>query len=135
MLERLKPQPEDKIIQLMALFRDDPRPIKVDLGVGVYKDASGHTPIMRAVREAGKRLWDAETTKTYVALGGDPGFHAAMAGLVLGDAVPASRLAAAAAPGGTGALRIAFDLIHKTAPGASVWMSDPTWPNHPAIVA
>jgi len=58
-----------------------------------------------------------------------------MAGLVLGDAVPASRLAAAAAPGGTGALRIAFDLIHKTAPGASVWMSDPTWPNHPAIVA
>jgi len=135
MLERLKPQPEDKIIQLMALFRDDPRPVKVDLGVGVYKDATGHTPVMRAVREAGKRLWDAETTKTYVALAGDPGFHAAMAGLVLGDAVPASRLAAAAAPGGTGALRIAFDLIHKTAPGASVWMSDPTWPNHPAIVA
>ncbi|MDX5356651.1 MAG: aspartate/tyrosine/aromatic aminotransferase [Rhodobacterales bacterium] len=135
MLERLQPQPEDKIIQLMALFRDDPRPVKVDLGVGVYKDATGHTPIMRAVREAGKRLWDAETTKTYVALAGDPGFHAAMAGLVLGDAVPASRLAAAAAPGGTGALRIAFDLIHKTAPGASVWMSDPTWPNHPAIVA
>ncbi|WP_028030371.1 aromatic amino acid transaminase [Gemmobacter nectariphilus] len=135
MLERLQPQPEDKIIQLMALFRDDPRPVKVDLGVGVYKDATGHTPIMRAVRAAGKRLWDAETTKTYVALAGDPGFHAAMAGLVLGDAVPASRLAAAAAPGGTGALRIAFDLIHKTAPGASVWMSDPTWPNHPAIVA
>ena len=134
MLELLKPQPEDKIIQLMALFRDDPRPVKVDLGVGVYKDATGHTPVMRAVRAAGKRLWESETTKTYVALAGDTGFHAAMAGLVLGDAVPPARVAAAAAPGGTGALRIGFDLVRKTAPGATVWMSDPTWPNHPAIV-
>ncbi|GGE21743.1 aromatic amino acid aminotransferase apoenzyme [Gemmobacter megaterium] len=135
MLERLLPQPEDKIIQLMALLRDDPRPAKIDLGVGVYKDASGHTPVMRAVREAGRRLWDSETTKTYVALAGDPGFHAAMGRLVLGDAVPPARLAAAAAPGGTGALRIGFDLIHKTAPGATIWMSDPTWPNHPALAS
>lgn len=133
MLERLQPQPEDKIIQLMALFRADPRADKIDLGVGVYKDATGHTPVMRAVRAAGQAVWQAETTKTYVALAGDTAFHAAMAALVLGDAVPAARVAAAAAPGGTGALRIAFDLIHKTAPGATVWMSDPTWPNHPAI--
>lgn len=133
MLERLQPQPEDKIIQLMALYRADPRTDKIDLGVGVYKDATGHTPVMRAVRAAGQAVWQAETTKTYVALAGDTAFHAAMAALVLGDVVPASRLAAAAAPGGTGALRIAFDLIHKTAPGATVWMSDPTWPNHPAI--
>ena len=133
MLERLKPQPEDKIIQLMALFRADARADKIDLGVGVYKDATGRTPVMRAVRAAGQAVWQAETTKTYVALAGDTAFHAAMTGLVLGDAVPASRVAAAAAPGGTGALRIAFDLIHKTAPGATVWMSDPTWPNHPAI--
>jgi aromatic-amino-acid transaminase len=133
MLERLQPQPEDKIIQLMALFRADPRADKIDLGVGVYKDATGHTPVMRAVRAAGQAVWQAETTKTYVALAGDAAFHAAMAALVLGDAVPAARVAAAAAPGGTGALRIAFDLIHKTAPGATVWMSDPTWPNHPAI--
>ena len=133
MLERLEPQPEDKIIQLMALFRADPRADKIDLGVGVYKDATGHTPVMRAVRAAGQAVWQAETTKTYVALAGDAAFHAAMAALVLGDAVPAARVAAAAAPGGTGALRIAFDLIHKTAPGATVWMSDPTWPNHPAI--
>lgn len=133
MLERLQPQPEDKIIQLMALYRADPRGDKIDLGVGVYKDASGQTPVMRAVRAAGQAVWQAETTKTYVALAGDTAFHAAMAGLVLGDAVPAARVAAAAAPGGTGALRIAFDLIHKTAPGATVWMSDPTWPNHPAI--
>ena len=133
MLERLQPQPEDKIIQLMALFRADARDGKIDLGVGVYKDATGHTPVMRAVRAAGQAVWQAETTKTYVALAGDTAFHAAMAALVLGDAVPASRVAAAAAPGGTGALRIAFELIHKAAPGATVWMSDPTWPNHPAI--
>lgn len=133
MLERLQPQPEDKIIQLMALYRADPREAKIDLGVGVYKDASGHTPVMRAVRAAGQALWQAETTKTYVALAGDVAFHAAMSALVLGDAVPPARVAAAAAPGGTGALRIAFDLIAKTAPGATVWMSDPTWPNHPAI--
>ena len=133
MLERLQPQPEDKIIQLMALYRADPRTGKIDLGVGVYKDATGHTPVMRAVRAAGQAVWQAETTKTYVALAGDTAFHAAMAALVLGDVVPVSRVAAAAAPGGTGALRIAFDLIHKTAPGATVWMSDPTWPNHPAI--
>ncbi|MDP2085623.1 MAG: amino acid aminotransferase [Gemmobacter sp.] len=133
MLDRLKPQPEDKIIQLMALYRADPRTDKIDLGVGVYKDATGHTPVMRAVRAAGQAVWQAETSKTYVALAGDTAFHAAMAALVLGDAVPAARVAAAAAPGGTGALRIAFDLIAKTAPGAKVWMSDPTWPNHPAI--
>jgi aspartate aminotransferase len=133
MLERLQPQPEDKIIQLMALYRADPREAKIDLGVGVYKDATGHTPVMRSVRAAGQALWQAETTKTYVALAGDTAFHAAMTALVLGDAVPAARVAAAAAPGGTGALRIAFDLIAKTAPGATVWMSDPTWPNHPAI--
>ena len=133
MLDRLKPQPEDKIIQLMALYRADPRGDKIDLGVGVYKDATGHTPVMRSVRAAGQALWAAETTKTYVALAGDTAFHAAMTALVLGDAVPAGRVAAAAAPGGTGALRIAFDLIAKTAPGATVWMSDPTWPNHPAI--
>jgi aspartate aminotransferase len=133
MLDRLKPQPEDKIIQLMALYRADPRTDKIDLGVGVYKDATGHTPVMRAVRAAGQAVWQAETSKTYVALAGDTAFHAAMAALVLGDAVPATRVAAAAAPGGTGALRIAFDLIAKTAPGAKVWMSDPTWPNHPAI--
>jgi aspartate aminotransferase len=133
MLERLSPQPEDKIIQLMAMYRADPRAGKVDLGVGVYKDATGQTPVMRSVRAAGQRVWQAETTKTYVALAGDSAFHAAMVGLVLGDAVPASRVAAAAAPGGTGALRIAFDLIAKASPGATVWMSDPTWPNHPAI--
>lgn len=133
MLETLKPQAEDKIIRLMAQFREDPRDGKIDLGVGVYKDATGLTPVMRAVRAAGAELQASETTKTYTALAGDNQFHAAMRDLILGDAVPASRVAAAATPGGTGALRIACDLIRKARPGARVLMSDPTWPNHPAI--
>ena len=133
MLETLKRQAEDKIIRLMAQLREDPRDGKIDLGVGVYKDATGLTPVMRAVRAAGAELQASETTKTYTALAGDSQFHAAMRDLILGDAVPASRVAAAATPGGTGALRIACDLIRKARPGARVLMSDPTWPNHPAI--
>lgn len=134
MLEALKPQPEDKIIRLMAQYREDPRDGKIDLGVGVYKDATGLTPVMRAVRAAGAQLQATETTKSYTALAGDAGFHAGMRALILGDAVPTARVAAAATPGGTGALRIAADLIRKARPGARVLMSDPTWPNHPAIM-
>ena len=78
MLTNLTPQPADKIIELMRLYREDPRTAKVDLGVGVYKDATGHTPVMRAVKAAEKRLWEEETTKTYVALAGDPAFADAM---------------------------------------------------------
>jgi aromatic-amino-acid transaminase len=135
MLGALRPQAGDKILELMALYRADPRPDKVDLGVGVYRDAQGRTPVMRAVRAAGRRLWEEETTKSYTALAGDPAFAAAMSGLILAGAVPPDRIAAAATPGGTGAIKLALDLVARAAPGATVWMSDPTWPNHPAIVA
>ncbi|HMO09619.1 MAG TPA: aminotransferase class I/II-fold pyridoxal phosphate-dependent enzyme, partial [Paracoccaceae bacterium] len=94
MFDALKAQPQDKILQLIALFRDDPRTDKIDLGVGVYKDATGHTPVMRAVKRAERMLWEAETTKTYTGLAGEPDFHAAMARLILGDAAPMDRLAA-----------------------------------------
>ena len=87
MLERLTAQPADKILGLMAAFREDPRPGKVDLGVGVYKNAEGVTPIMRAVKTAEQQLWRAETTKSYTGLIGDPAFNDAMVALVLGDAV------------------------------------------------
>lgn len=134
MLSDLKPQPADKILQLMGMFRADDRPGKIDLGVGVYKDATGLTPVMRAVKAAERQLWEAETTKTYTALAGDPGFGAAMAGLILGPAYPSDRLAAAATVGGTGAIRQALELARLANPGVTVWMSDPTWPNHPSIV-
>jgi aspartate aminotransferase len=134
MFDALKPQPQDKILQLIQMFRDDPRPDKIDLGVGVYKDASGLTPVMRAVKAAEKRLWEVETTKTYTGLAGEPAFHAALSRVILGDAVAPDRIAAVATPGGTGALRQAFELIRLARPEATVWLSDPTWPNHPSIL-
>jgi aromatic-amino-acid transaminase len=134
MLTDLTPQPADKIIELMKLFREDPRADKIDLGVGVYKDATGHTPIMRAIRAAEKQLWDAETTKTYVALAGDPAFADAMRELILGDAVPADRVAGAATPGGTGAVHMAFELAKAARSDVRIRVSSPTWPNHLSIL-
>ena len=134
MLATLIPQPQDKILQLIAMFRDDPRSTKVDLGVGVYKDAEGRTPVMAAVKSAEKLLWEREETKTYTGLAGEPEFHAAMAGMILGPGFAMDRVAAAATPGGTGALRQAMELIRLATPGAKVWLSNPTWPNHPAIL-
>ena len=132
MFETLKPQPQDKILSLMQLFRDDPRPGKIDLGVGVYKDATGLTPVMRAVKNAERQLWETQTTKTYTGLAGDPAFGAAMLDLILGQGF-ADRAAAVATPGGTGAIRQAFELFAMAAPGKRIWMSGPTWPNHPSI--
>jgi aromatic-amino-acid transaminase len=134
MLTNLTPQPADKIIELMRLYREDPRTAKVDLGVGVYKDATGHTPVMRAVKAAEKRLWEEETTKTYVALAGDPAFADAMRDLILDDAVPATRVAGAATPGGTGAVHMAFELAKMANPKVRVRVSSPTWPNHLSIL-
>ncbi|MBW7922960.1 MAG: aspartate/tyrosine/aromatic aminotransferase [Rubellimicrobium sp.] len=134
MFDRLNEQPADKILSLMSAFRADPRKNKIDLGVGVYKDATGNTPVMRAVREAERRLVEAQTTKAYVALAGDPAFGDAMIALVLGDAVPRAQVAAITTPGGTGAVRQAFELVRMANPAAKVWASDPTWPNHLSIV-
>ncbi len=134
MFETLKEQPADKILALMQMFKEDPRADKIDLGVGVYKDASGHTPIMAAIKDAEKLLWEQETTKTYVALAGDPAFSDAMVSLVLGDAVARSNVAAVATPGGTGAVRQAFELAKMANPDARVFVSDPTWPNHLSIL-
>ena len=134
MLEHLSEQPKDKILALMAAYREDSRDTKVDLGVGVYKDASGNTPVMRAVKEAERRLVKEQTTKAYTGLAGDPAYSDAMIDLVLGESIARNRVAAVATPGGTGAIRQALELIKLAAPGATVWLSDPTWPNHPSII-
>lgn len=133
MLETLNPQPQDKILQLIAMYRDDPRDTKIDLGVGVYKDATGLTPVMRAVKAAEKRLWEVEVTKSYTGLAGEPAYNAAMVGMILGAGF-AERAASVATPGGTGAIRQALELIRMASPGATVWLSNPTWPNHPSII-
>lgn len=134
MLGNLKPQAPDKILALMGEFRADPRQGKIDLGVGVYKDATGHTPIMRAVRAAEQRMLDTETTKTYAGLAGEPDFQKAMAELILGDGHQPATTAALATVGGTGAIRQALELARMANPDLRVFVSDPTWPNHVSIM-
>ena len=134
MFSNLKEHPADKILALMQLYKDDPRPTKIDLGVGVYKNAEGVTPVMRAVKAAERKLVEEQTTKSYVGLAGDPAFSDVMIDLVLGGAVPRDSIAAAATPGGTGAVRQAFELIRMANPQARVFVSNPTWPNHVTIL-
>ena len=134
MLSNLKAQPADKILTLMASYREDPRPTKVDLGVGVYKNAQGVTPVMRAVKEAERRLVATQDSKSYVGLAGDPAYSDAMIGLILADSVVRDRIAAVATPGGTGAVRQAFELIRIANPTAKIHVSNPTWPNHVSIM-
>ncbi|MBZ0123126.1 MAG: aminotransferase class I/II-fold pyridoxal phosphate-dependent enzyme, partial [Roseovarius sp.] len=134
MFENLHEQPADKILQLMVAFREDPREDKIDLGVGVYRNAEGVTPVMRAIKAAERKWWEEETTKVYTALAGEPAFLDAMIGLVLGDAVERDAVAAASAPGGTGAIRQGFELVRMANPAARVFVSSPTWPNHLSIL-
>ena len=134
MFETLQPAPADKILALIGLYRADPRPDKVDLGVGVYKDRDGKTPVMRAVREAEKRLLLGQDSKTYLGLAGDTGFNAAMADLVFGQKAELSRIRAAQAPGGSGALRLVAELLKRTRSDTTIWLSDPTWPNHVPVM-
>jgi aromatic-amino-acid transaminase len=134
MFETLKPQPADKILALVQKFKEDPRPQKIDLGVGVYKNAEGVTPVMRAVKAAEHQLWQDETTKSYVGLTGDPAFSDGMIQMVLSDAVPRGAVAAAATPGGTGAVRQAFELARLANPDVRVFVSNPTWPNHVSML-
>ncbi len=134
MFENLNDQPADKILMLIEMFKADPRADKIDLGVGVYKNAQGVTPVMRAVKDAENRIWQEQDSKAYTGLAGDPAFGDAMISLVLGDAVSRDAVSAVATPGGTGAVRQAFELIQMANPGARVFVSDPTWPNHLSIL-
>lgn len=133
MFEALRPLPQDPILQLMQTFRDDPRPDKVDLGIGVYKDDAGNTPIMAAVHDAERRLLAGETTKSYVGPAGSAGFNSAMAELILGSNSPLIRDRRASViqtPGGCGALRMAAEFLRLCKPDIKVWVSTPTWANH-----
>ncbi|MEM9127472.1 MAG: aromatic amino acid transaminase, partial [Pseudomonadota bacterium] len=134
MFENLKPQPADKILALMQMYREDPRDQKIDLGVGVYKNADGVTPVMRAVKAAERRILEEQETKAYTGLAGDPAYADAMIGLILGTAVARGNIAAVATPGGTGACRQAFEMVRMANPAARVFVSNPTWPNHLSIL-
>ena len=132
--KNLQQQPPDKILALMTAFKEDPRDQKLDLGVGVYKDPTGITPIMRSIKLAEKKWWEIESSKSYVGLVGDPAFSDAIISLVLGNSIPRNLIASAATPGGTGAVRQGFELFKVANPGVRVFVSDPTWPNHISIL-
>jgi aspartate aminotransferase len=134
MLENLKQQPSDKILALMQKFTKDIRENKLDLGIGVYKNELGKTPIMESVKKAEKILWLNEDTKSYTKLAGDLSYLKAMKELILADSVDDNRVSAAHTPGGTGAIRQGFELIKIASPTAKIWVSNPTWPNHISIL-
>tara|TARA_R110002020_G_scaffold50791_20_gene143767 strand:+ start:1060 stop:2244 length:1185 start_codon:yes stop_codon:yes gene_type:complete len=133
MFENLTKAPGDKILALMGEYAADTRPTKIDLGVGVYKDEQGTTPIMSAVKKAEQRILAQGKTKTYLGIAGNKGFGAAVLDLVLGETIDRARVRIAQAPGGTGSLWVLMQLINRARPGATVWVSDPTWPNHNPI--
>jgi aspartate/tyrosine/aromatic aminotransferase len=136
MFELVKEAPPDAILGLTEAFAKDPNPRKVNLGVGVYVDERGRTPILESVKAAERLLLAAEQSKSYLPIQGSAAFGAAVRELLVGaDAVvhPSGRVATAHTPGGTAALRVAGDFLHKLRPDMRVWLSDPTWANHRPI--
>lgn len=137
MFEVLPQLAPDPILGLSAAYKQDSNPNKIDLGVGVYKDENGNTPILNAVAKAQKLLLENETSKTYITPQGVQGFIDGMLSLILGDNSPvvlADRVAAVQAPGGCGALRILAELLKRCNDNAKVWVSDPTWANHIPLI-
>ena len=137
MFSQLESQPADALLAVMAAFAADPSSEKLDLGVGVYRDESGVTPVMRAVREAEAELLTAQKTKAYVGPAGNRPFADFIETLTLGDhpARRAGRVVTLQTPGGCGALRLAADLINRAARGTRIAMSDPTWANHVPLLS
>lgn len=138
MLERLERLPTDPILGLMGLYRADTDPRKVDLGVGVYRDDKGDTPVLQSVRRAEQAVLSRQTSKTYVAPAGNAGFNQEMAKLVLGAGHPAltsDRVRSIQAPGGCGALRLGAELFRAAQPDTVVHASTPTWANHVPLIS
>lgn len=136
MFDHLQAVPPDPILGLISAYAEDNNPRKIDLGIGVYKDEQGDTPMLNCVVAAEKTLLQTQTTKTYLGPPGVVGFNAAMTNLLFGadsEAVQSGRVVTIQTPGGTGALRVAGDLINTATPGAGIWASDPTWGNHLAL--
>jgi aspartate/tyrosine/aromatic aminotransferase len=138
MFETIATAPPDPILGLTEAFKKETNPDKINLSVGVYQDGTGQTPVLESVKEAERRLLQSEKTKSYMPISGDPAYGAAVQKLVLGKNHPivtAGRAVTAHCPGGTGALRVGGDYLHKLHPGVTIWLSDPTWANHGPIFA
>jgi aspartate aminotransferase len=136
MFNRLNAVPPDPILGLISACAADPNPLKIDLGIGVYRGEEGNTPILDCVKKAERILYSTETTKSYLGPPGVAGFNSAMTRLIFGEdsaVVKEDRVRTVQTPGGTAALRVGADLIKAASPDATVWASDPTWANHGAI--
>src|SRR5690606_6889881 len=136
MLENVQTAPADPILGLTEEFAKDPRQQKINLSVGVYKDTRGTTPVLDCVKEAERRLLESESSKSYRPITGDPLYGRLVRELVLGvdnDLVDNPRAQTAHTPGGTGALRVVGDYLNRVHPTAKLWLSEPTWANHPKV--
>src|SRR6478735_3666993 len=138
MFDALPLAPPDAILGLGEAFKKDPNPKKINLSVGVYKDERGETPILASVKDAERQLLEKEKSKGYLSIEGLAEYGSRVQELLFGaehEILTSGRAVTAHTPGGTGALRVAADLLRKHYPTAKVWVSKPTWANHPAIFA
>ena len=135
MFSQLKQRPADPILGLSVKFSADSNPNKIDLGAGIYKDEAGHTPVLACVKTAEKYRLENETSKAYLGSAGSALFNEKMTALILGDhrIIGDNRIRTISTPGGTGALRIAGEFINSCKPGATIWVSNPTWANHQGV--
>lgn len=130
MFETLQEMPADAILGLIAEHREDPRPNKIDLGVGVYRNTAGETPVLTTVKKAEQRILETQTSKSYLGTAGSPDFNAAMQELTFASSVADERLMTIQTPGGSGSLRVAAGILLRARQGTNVWVSEPTWANH-----
>ena len=133
-LADLPPVTNDSLLALIAMAEADPRPDKIDVGVGVFRDAAGNTPILKVMKEAERRLLDTQVTKAYLGSAGDKRFAELLRPVLLGEHASDDRIAGLQTPGGCGALRLGFELIRTANPGARVLLGTPSWPNHAPII-
>ena len=133
-LADLPPVQSDSLLALIALANADPRPGKIDVGVGVFRDAAGNTPILEVIKEAERRLVETQRSKAYLGSAGDKRFAELIRPILLGEHANDDRISGVQTPGGCGALRLGFELIATANPNARVFVGTPTWPNHPPII-
>ena len=134
LLDRLEEQPSDSLIALIALAEADPRPGKIDVGVGVYRDAAGDTPILRSVKAAERILLETQATKSYIGSQGDVRFVELIKPIVFGPFADDDRIVGVQTPGGCGALRLGADLVNRANPNARIFVGQPSWPNHVPLI-
>ena len=133
-LADLPPFQGDSLIALIAMVNADPRPDKIDVGVGVFRDGAGNTPILKVIKEAERRLNETQESKSYLGSAGDKRYAELLRPILLGEHAGDDRIAGFQTPGGCGALRLGFELLARPNPDARVFVGAPTWPNHPPII-